>query len=488
MCEKDRNACVALGLVFLLSRAAVYAAGLRFDASPLATYWQYLDPLLLETDLSRSLLYLHSQPPLYNLFLGLVLKLSPVDVSSILHLVYLLAGWTCCWSTFFVMRRLGVAAGWALATCTVLVVRPSFLLFENHLIYDVPMAALLSLAAVWLTLFAERQRPVFAHAFFFTLLAVCATRSLFHPIYFVVVLVILAVYLPRARPQLARAAVVPGILLLALLLKNLVFFGQFGTSTWLGMNLWRIASTELSDRELARLEESGELSAVAPIQPFSRLEDYPAAYSRTPERPDIPALAAPRRSTGAVNFNHEAYIGIARSYFRDSTWILGHRPADYLLGMAKAWYYYLTPQTRILNLQAQRDQIAGYARCEELVLYGELPSGFRFKARERPIYLFSLVTIPALLAYALRLSFRRDAAVAAPARRTVLAFLTFTTLFVALVGNSLEVFENQRFRFMTDPFLAVFLALALARIGAILPRPLPPPRRSARACAIGRPR
>ena len=37
---------------------------------------QYLDPLLLKSDLLKSLFYLHSQPPIFNLFLGIVLKLS----------------------------------------------------------------------------------------------------------------------------------------------------------------------------------------------------------------------------------------------------------------------------------------------------------------------------------------------------------------------------------------------------------------------------
>ena len=67
-----------IGILFFVSRVA-YAKFLNvaFDATPLAYYVQYLDPRLLQEDLLRSLLNLHSQPPAFNLFLGLVLKAFP---------------------------------------------------------------------------------------------------------------------------------------------------------------------------------------------------------------------------------------------------------------------------------------------------------------------------------------------------------------------------------------------------------------------------
>ncbi len=68
---------VAVVAVFLLSRVGYYVAGVRFDASSLPWFWQYIDPVLLKTDLGQSLWYLHSQPPAFNLFLGIVLNLFP---------------------------------------------------------------------------------------------------------------------------------------------------------------------------------------------------------------------------------------------------------------------------------------------------------------------------------------------------------------------------------------------------------------------------
>src|SRR5580658_543113 len=61
-------------IVDLGSRAVARISGLRFDATALDWGWQQLDTRLLKERLFESLFYLHAQPPLFNLFLGLVLK------------------------------------------------------------------------------------------------------------------------------------------------------------------------------------------------------------------------------------------------------------------------------------------------------------------------------------------------------------------------------------------------------------------------------
>ena len=61
---------VTIVAVFVLSRIGYYFASVRFDASPLPWFWQFIDPVLLKTNLAQSLWYLHSRPPAFNLFPG----------------------------------------------------------------------------------------------------------------------------------------------------------------------------------------------------------------------------------------------------------------------------------------------------------------------------------------------------------------------------------------------------------------------------------
>ena len=59
---------------------------------PLTFYIQFLDPELLRHDLLRSLFYLRDQPPLFNAFLGVVLKLFPLHYAQAFEAIYVAGG------------------------------------------------------------------------------------------------------------------------------------------------------------------------------------------------------------------------------------------------------------------------------------------------------------------------------------------------------------------------------------------------------------
>lgn len=455
--SSDRRALLWLSAIFLASRGVFFALGVRFDASTLINYWQYLDPKLLQDDLLRSVFYLHSQPPLFNLLLGAVLKLSPAPELAF-HGLYLLAGLTCQLTTFLLMRAFGVGRVVAGILSTILVIRPSFILFENWLMYDVPVTALTCLTAIFLARFARGGAPRDALAFFVTLLILCLTRSLFHWVYFAAVLAVLVGLTQAARRRtVLRAAIVPFVLLGLLYLKGLWVFGHAGPSTWLGMNLARITTAAMTSADLEDLRQQGALSATATVRPFSALEDYDSRLLSSPCYPGVPALTDRLKSTGANNFNHEAYIEVSQRYLTDAFWIIRHRPEVYLHGMAKAWYNYFKPQTEISHVSINTDRLGGYAELGATLLHGRLPIGIDYGGEKKPIYLFSFLGIPLLTFFALSRVWRRPEEDSS----LVLAFMILTVVYVAGVGNSLEVWENQRFRFYTDPFFAVFLGIAL---------------------------
>src|SRR5215204_3752981 len=84
---------VALILSAAGARVFYYTYGqLRFDDTPLYYYLQFVDPLLLQTDLLRSVTHLHSQPPLFNLLIGLVLKAFPIHYTLAFNVIYAALG------------------------------------------------------------------------------------------------------------------------------------------------------------------------------------------------------------------------------------------------------------------------------------------------------------------------------------------------------------------------------------------------------------
>src|SRR5262245_41234640 len=93
-------------VVFGVSRLLFFYSGIRFAAWTLNWMPHYIDPYLLKHDLLRSVYYLHIQPPLFNLFLGGVLKLFPNHERLAFHSIYLLLGVMLSSSLLLLMMRL----------------------------------------------------------------------------------------------------------------------------------------------------------------------------------------------------------------------------------------------------------------------------------------------------------------------------------------------------------------------------------------------
>src|SRR5262245_62172739 len=121
---------------FLVSRAAFFAVGVRFDTSPLSYFWQLLDPELLRERLAQSLYYLHAQPPLFNLLVGIDLKLFPSHYGSAFQVFALALGVVFVLAVFELGLRLGIRCGVAAAVALLLSVSPSAVLYEDFLFYD----------------------------------------------------------------------------------------------------------------------------------------------------------------------------------------------------------------------------------------------------------------------------------------------------------------------------------------------------------------
>ena len=242
---------------FIVSRIAFERAGVRYDAANLDTWWHFIDPALLRTRLLESLWYLHTQPPLFNLFLGLVLKASGQYYPAVFSAVYQLLGLALGFGLLRLMIRLDVTEWLATLLTVVFIVSPSCILYENWLFYTFPLCVMLVLSALCLERWLEREHGVDLVLFFVLLAMLALTRNLFH-LFWLVVIILALLVLRRARwKQILAASAVPLLLVLGLYVKNLVLFNSFTSSTWLGMSLARFTTLTFTPEEQERLVASG---------------------------------------------------------------------------------------------------------------------------------------------------------------------------------------------------------------------------------------
>ncbi len=467
----DRVAWVLVGSAFLLSRVGAWLAGVRFDGGQVGTLAQVLDPELLRHDLFRSIWYLHAQPPLFNLLLGLVLRVAPGSGSGALHVLYLGAGLVLMFGLYDLGRQLALGRTLAVGVTVVVGCGSTVIVYENVVNYDfllmVVVVLLLDAAARWVR--CGHLRTLAA----FTGLAAVAvlTRSMFHPVWFVVVVgLAIAARRPAWSWKPVAAIVIPGALIVGAMLKNEIMFGTPQLSTWFGGNFNRSAVTSLTPREQDQLRRAGVLHAPGAPRPCRV------------DHPDIPALAR-RNKTVRVgpgvfspNGNWECLIAFNAALGRDAWAAVKAEPSWVARGVAGSFELWAGPSTLYFDVAPARVQADSFDELYRRVVLLDIPwnppvpiQHAEFIALQASDHRFhvSLTIVAATLltlagGFVVLAGWRKRALT--PARAAVLIGAA-TIGFVTLAGNLFEHGENNRFRVVVEP---ITLVIATAIVAALV--------------------
>jgi Tfp pilus assembly protein PilF len=463
----QRQALFVVGAAFVLSRIVYFLLGVRFDTSVLSGAAQYVDVPLLKANLFQSIYYLHSQPPLFNLFLGIVLNLFPNNSTSVFQIVYLTLGLVLAFALLKTMIRLGVAPARSAVLATLFMISPAVILYENWLYYTYPLAVMICLGMYFLHRFLTRFQLRDGIAFFSLLGGVVLIRSLFHLVWFLLLTALLFLLRRRQRKQILIAAAAPLALVLLLYFKNLAVFGQFSSSSWLGADLSKLATMPVPLAERQSLVHQGKLSQLSLLDPWgtSSAAFRPYVPARAPTH--IPALDQEAKDVGNPNYNNLVYIDIGRSYLHDALYLVRHRPQTYLGSVLRAWGTSFLPTSDYAALRGNAAHIRGLNNLSYLLVSGTLLTMPHYKTytegpelAETGFFTIAAFILSVVFGIGWALGKRPQGLGESALRLTVLVIVT-VMLYVPLVGNAVDVGENNRFRFMIDPLLLVMIGVVL---------------------------
>ena len=456
-----------LTLAFALSRAGFYLAGIRFDGSVLsgtsrADMYQLVDVHLLHDQLITSVWHLQSQPPLFNLFGGLVLKLphglqGPVEV-----IIFLALGLLLVLTTYLLLCELGVPRWVAVAATLVLVVMaPAFVLYENWLNYAYPTAALLTLSGWLLLRYLRTTQWGYGLAFFAAVSAVVLLNSTYQVEWLVVAVVLVVVVARRHWRHVLMAAVIPVLVVGAWYVKDAVLFGTSSTSSWLGMNLARDTLYGAPHAEIAAMVKDGTLSPLAAIPAFQGPSTYVPRFV-LPTHTGTAALDELTKANGAPNFNNPLYIRVSSQYLRADLAFIAAHPGEYAEDVNISLRTWFTATDQNFTPAANWPHIEGYTRIYDRAIEWQPQIDpdvaiVAFFNHSRPG--LNTVSYQAIVLFALTLlglpvlawRRRRDD----PAVAGTLAFLWFTVGYAFVVTSLVETGENERFRFELGALPAV---------------------------------
>ncbi len=454
-----------ISVSYILSQVMFQAFGGRFDATFIGSFVQFLDPELLRNRLAESLWYLHMEPPLFNLFTGLVLKLFPRGYAAAFEAAYLLLGLALAWAIYRLIRRLGVSRPLGLAVTVLYVFGPADMVYRNQYFYTYPVMAMLAFAALGLNIYLSSGRPAWGWFFFGLLAVISMTRSFYHPVWYLAISAGLVIAW-KGRRSAVLISLAPAMLILFWMAKNYYIFGNFTLSTGLGWSLTKSTVRHLSVEEMNALEAGGELSPLARIPPNAGLERYLEFIEEAELKwHPVEALRQFRRSTGYINLNHLLYIPVARGYERDAFTVIRRVPAAYLRGVrnAAAIFFYPVPPD---HFHGQRYYCLWGLLAGSVCPAAEIHEGY-FRPVVYPGYVCWVIVFLFLLAPAIfvRDLVRRDGFArwgAAPL--ITLAFMAYNVLYVTVAGILLDCGENNRFRAEIVPLTVVLGAVMLQRI------------------------
>ena len=452
--------------VFILSRLLFYLKGGAFIATPLAFAMQYLDPALLKNDLSRSLFYLHSQPPLFNLMLGLVLKLSPGPSLSY-AILFKTAGALIPLAFYGTLSAIGVKRLAAMLVTMVFMLNPTLILYENLLYYSYIETFYIVLSLFFLIRCGLDNKISDLSLFCAFLLCLGLTRSVFHPVFFLLTGAVITWYLWRragAKPlaeAFLRACIIVVIPLILLCSKNASLFGFFGTSSWEGMNLWTKVNAFVPEQleELHKKGIVGTTAIKAELRAFQPITNYFNAATLKSIPCHCPADCTATKSTGYPNFNHSGYIMVSRQLLRDALSLIRHEPSQFL---------FYTLGSYSLTLWHSSDSVHGLFE-NNMDVVKKIESVYRFlhfgfmgvesKLDERMwgrtiviSILFAIVYISTIL-----LAFKKDKSIS-PAVIILCIFCLIIHAYTISVSSIIEFGENNRFRFPVDAAFLVMTA------------------------------
>ena len=443
--------------LFTASRIGFALGGLRFCTETVAATMQLVEPDLLRDRLLESLWYLHGQPPLMSVLLGLLLKAFGDGYATALHCVYFGVGAATGAALVALLRRIDWSSATSVALALAYASLPAVLVYEHyahstHLVAGVLVCACVPLHA------ALTGGGLRSWLWFFVAAAVVVNlRNVFHLAWWLARVALAVRLAPRRRLGVLLVALGPLCLAGSWYAKNLYVHGRFEASSWVGFGLARKTwhAAPLEDRRA--LVQAGLLDPIAAVPLFGTVDEYAAVLGMPPET-GVPLLDRKTKAAGTTNFHHAIYADASRRMRDEALRVIAADPGRYLANVARTVRQLFAASATWPAVATPRGQVAAYEQAVDRVLHGELgvPS----------VNLWSLLAA-AVLVPGLVIAFRALARPsAAPGADRLLVFLVATILYLYVAAVLLETNEVMRLRLKVDGLLLLAGAIVARRLKA----------------------
>ncbi len=430
------------------------------------TFWfaQTLDPTALKTDLWRSLLLLHSEPPLFNLITGLMLKFAsaldwrPETLADIIFGAFGLATGV---TLFHLARRITNSMLAATAAVVLFYAEPSYYggvsnagVGRNFYFYEFPLQLVLLILSLSAWNWLRRANRWAGALLVASAVIVVNTRTLFNPLLWgvpVLFVVVIPQFKTHARQSIAMLFC--GICLFTpWALKNYYYFGIATLSSLDGYNLSRDMAPP--PKLLQNLNMNASLPPAAQFLPrFPRIMDFPPK--------SLEEVTSGTKSIGAPNWNNlvivvtrQEAIRIGLAARRDIGAYWKHIVQMYKLATRAM---YLHPY--LWNAFGKTPpQFSGYLWFYDRLFYQNLPDSTAAHYWTPRLNVFAVFWLPALLIGVIaHLYYFKET-------RLWLALTAYTAFFPIIAASLSDGWEGNRMRHSTYPLMIMIAVILISSV------------------------
>lgn len=448
---------------FGLSRIIIELVGVRFQISPLLNV-QLLDMKVLQADPFQAFTHNFIQPPLWNFFVGAVLRWSPFAPRPSFLVLFMLADLVTVLCLWYLLVGLGARRWIASVAVTLVGSSPTLIADEHTLHYEALLTMVVTLSAF--TCLRYLREPTTARLVQFSSVLVVGvlTRTTLHPFWLAGGLALaLIVSWPVLRRRTMLAVVAGTVLLVgAPLVHRAVAFDTAGFSSYWPMNLGRITYLTFPHSELQRLADEGKISDAALVPPFASYSAYADLFP--PCHPDtgVPAYDDFTKDYGEINLNNICFLPVYQRLRSDALTTIRANPDRYLAAVARSTLIYSNISRTSTKRGSPLDRWFSIYQPVYLPVHVHYGWGSGVGPEVGRLYSAGFgrdpLSVTVLLSYVVCLGYgvrgarrwfgRRLDAVAATR-----LFIAFTFVMVTVPSVMFDTFENARFRQPLEPIL-----------------------------------
>ena len=437
----------ALGFKFFL--------GIDIEAEPSKTwdwFWQTIPADLLKDDMFASIAWFHAQPPVYNLFGGMFVKVFYPHHLQAMQYANILLGALLSAMLASIALRVTKSTMVAFFMAIALALHPSLFLYEAYPLYTLLVAFLVVSSVFLLSMHTKKKQTRYLIGFVVAVNLIVLTRSLYHLVFLVPAVLVVCVLARANWKRVLAISLAICSLSVGWYAKNQIQFGFFGSSSWTGLGLWKIAKFRHSPEELTNLKQSKVVDAIAvDHHSFSR----PSIFRQYgfDQTSDIEVMSRD-------DFNNINVLKISDFYFQNATRLIFNDPLHYVRNVYEGYLWFSSPTATFKHLKINADKMGWFEDLVSEFVLGQYL--FKLTGNKNGSFVFFLLPI-ALIAYLVilirRLGFSASAWTGYLRQDAPLLFVAWVIGYTAAIGSSFEIYENHRFQFLCEHMLWLFVVV-----------------------------